>query len=103
MEQSEFMFVPNLSDASPRVAAEALLRDVPVIMNRHIAGGWKYINEQTGVFFDGVDDFWPAVQRLRALRAAGKLRPHDWFRCGRRYMAEDPQLQGQGLNATRYY
>mmetsp|Transcript_39742 Transcript_39742/g.101624 ORF Transcript_39742/g.101624 Transcript_39742/m.101624 type:complete len:159 (+) Transcript_39742:328-804(+) len=79
MEQSEFMFVPNLSDASPRVAAEALLRDVPVIMNRHIAGGWKYINEQTGVFFDGVDDFWPAVQRLRALRAAGKLRPHDWF------------------------
>jgi len=79
MEQSEFFFVPNLSDASPRVAAEAMLRDVPVMMNRHIVGGWKYINEQTGVFFDGADDFLPALERLRALRAAGKLRPHAWF------------------------
>jgi len=79
MEQSEFFFIPNLSDASPRVAAEALLRNVPLMMNRHIAGGWKYVNDQTGVFFDGADDFWPALERMRALRAAGKLRPREWF------------------------
>lgn len=81
MEQSEFFFIPNLSDASPRVAAEALCRGTPLIMNRHIAGGWKYINDATGVFFDGVDDFLPAIQRLRALKAAGKLKPREWFRC----------------------
>mmetsp|Transcript_32686 Transcript_32686/g.84717 ORF Transcript_32686/g.84717 Transcript_32686/m.84717 type:complete len:472 (-) Transcript_32686:1126-2541(-) len=79
MEQSEFFFIPNLSDASPRVAAEALCRGTPLIMNRHIAGGWKYINDATGVFFDGVDDFLPAIQRLRALKAAGKLKPREWF------------------------
>lgn len=81
MEQSEFFFIPNLSDASPRVAAEALSRNIPLVMNRHIAGGWKYINEQTGVFFDGEEDFLPAVQRLRELRDAQKLQPRDWFRC----------------------
>jgi len=79
MEQSEFFFVPNLSDASPRVVAEALCRGTPVIMNRHIVGGWKYINDKTGVLFDGVDDFLPAVQRLRALKDAGKLQPREWF------------------------
>jgi glycosyltransferase involved in cell wall biosynthesis len=79
MAASEFFFVPNLSDASPRVAAEALLHGTPVIMNRHIAGGWKYINDQTGVLFDGADDFLPAIDRLRALQAAGKLRPRQWF------------------------
>ena len=80
MEQSEFFFIPNLSDASPRVAAEALSRGTPLLMNYHIVGGWKYINEQTGVFFDGVDDFLPAVERLRALKKAGKLRPREWYR-----------------------
>jgi hypothetical protein len=52
------------------------------MMNRHIAGGWKYVNDQTGVFFDGADDFWPALERMRALRAAGKLRPREWFAYG---------------------
>eukprot|EP00873_Tetraselmis_striata_P022986 jgi/Tetstr1/443250/TSEL_031285.t1 len=79
MEQSEFFFVPNQSDASPRVAVEAMLRGTPLIMNKHISGGWKYINDQTGVFFDGAKDFLPAIQRLRALRDAGKLRPREWF------------------------
>eukprot|EP00191_Tetraselmis_sp_GSL018_P001692 CAMPEP_0177606888 /NCGR_PEP_ID=MMETSP0419_2-20121207/17569_1 /TAXON_ID=582737 /ORGANISM="Tetraselmis sp., Strain GSL018" /LENGTH=827 /DNA_ID=CAMNT_0019101323 /DNA_START=311 /DNA_END=2796 /DNA_ORIENTATION=- len=79
MEKSRFWFVPNQSDASPRVVAEALCRGTPVIMNRHIAGGWKYINDQTGVFFDGPDDFLPAIERLEKLRAAGKLRPREWF------------------------
>jgi hypothetical protein len=43
-------------------------------------GGWKYINDKTGVLFDGADDFLPAVQRLRALKDAGKLQPREWFR-----------------------
>ncbi len=80
IDRAEFFFLPNLSDASPRVAAEALCRNTPLLMNYHIAGGWKYINEQTGVFFYGVDDFLPAVERLRALKAAGKLRPRAWFK-----------------------
>ena len=43
--QSNVLFVPAVSDASPRVITQALSLDVPVIVNRNIVGGWKYVNE----------------------------------------------------------
>ncbi len=36
---------------SPRVITEALLTDLPILVNENILGGWKYVNEKTGVFF----------------------------------------------------
>jgi hypothetical protein len=51
MRQSRFLFVPNIYDASPRVVAECLIKNVPVLMNRSIICGFKYINNETGAFF----------------------------------------------------
>ncbi|MFI6417310.1 glycosyltransferase [Streptomyces sp. NPDC050842] len=69
------LFVPAVLDASPRVLAEALCLDVPVVVNRAILGGWQYVNAFTGAFFDGVDDVVPAV--VDTIGAAG--RPRSWF------------------------
>jgi hypothetical protein len=52
MAEARFLFVPNLNDASPRTLTEALCLDVPVVVNRWILGGWKYVNAFTGEFFD---------------------------------------------------
>ncbi|WP_328761377.1 MULTISPECIES: hypothetical protein [unclassified Streptomyces] len=70
------LFVPAVLDASPRVLAEALCLDVPVVVNRAILGGWQYVNPFTGTFFDGEDD---AVAAVRAVLDA-RLRPRAWFR-----------------------
>jgi hypothetical protein len=56
MRESRFLFVPNIYDASPRVVSEALIKDVPVLMNRSIVCGTKYINSQTGELFTDEND-----------------------------------------------
>jgi len=57
-----FAFVPNKLDASPRVMTEAICYNLPILCNYNITGGWKYINDKTGSFFnyngsDTGDDF----------------------------------------------
>lgn len=61
LAQARFLFAPNGLDASPRILAEALCLDVPVVVNRRILGGWKYVTARTGVFFDDEGDVGPAV------------------------------------------
>ena len=51
INESKFLFVPNIYDASPRVVAESLIKNVPVLMNQNIICGFKYINKETGEFF----------------------------------------------------
>jgi len=51
MSQSRFILLPNIEDASPRVLTESLTMNTPVFVNRDILGGWKYINDKTGLFF----------------------------------------------------
>jgi hypothetical protein len=38
-------------DASPRIIIEALSSNIPVLLNKDILGGWKYINKSTGQLF----------------------------------------------------
>ena len=64
MKKSKFMLLPQVYDASPRVAMEAMSLNIPLLMNGNIVGGWKYINPQTGEFFTGVDDFRNSLSRL---------------------------------------
>ena len=52
LSQSRCLFVPNEWDASPRVIGEAIQLEVGVHVNFKIMGGWKYIDESNGVFFD---------------------------------------------------
>jgi len=49
---SRFILVPNFEDASPRVIAESLSLDTPIFVNENILGGWKYVNNETGLFFN---------------------------------------------------
>ncbi|MCK9931120.1 hypothetical protein MXD62_28935 [Frankia sp. Mgl5] len=69
------LLVPAVIDPSPRVLAEALCLDVPVVVNRRIIGGWKYVNHFTGTFFADEDDVVPAVRSVLRVRR----RPRRWF------------------------
>ena len=74
------LFAPNVHDASPRVLAEAMCLDVPILVNRHIVGGWKYVNSETGAFFDSVDNVVPAYMDMMARMQRGELHPREWFK-----------------------
>lgn len=72
---SRAVFIPSISDASPRLITEALALDVPVLVNRHILGGWKYVNAETGRFFTDETD---VVESLVKLYEAD-LHPRRWL------------------------
>ena len=44
----KFIFLPNYSDASPRVMTEAMCYNLPILVNSNIIGGWKYVTPETG-------------------------------------------------------
>ena len=75
LAESRVAFFPNTWDPSPRVMAEALCLDVPILVNRDILGGWKYVTSDTGRFFDAERD---AVAAMAELRSAS-LGPRQWF------------------------
>jgi hypothetical protein len=77
IEESRVLFVPNVSDASPRVLTEALCKGTPILVNKHIFGGWKYVNDCTGAFFESQDDVIPQLQHV--LNAASEMNPRKWF------------------------
>merc|ERR1711879_563532 len=56
VKQSRFLFLPQVHDASPRVASQALALNVPLLMNRNLIGGWKYLQPETGEFFNDMAD-----------------------------------------------
>ena len=64
MEESRVMFVPNVSDASPRIITESLCKGTPILVNKHIFGGWKYVNNSTGAFFESQDDVMAQLTRV---------------------------------------
>lgn len=90
MAAARLLFVPNALDPSPRVIAEALCLDVPLLMHRHILGGWKYLNRFTGAFFEDEHD----VVRACAGVLDASLRPRDWFRAN-----YGPELAARRLTA----
>lgn len=52
MARSKFGIFPNEMDCSPLLLVESILRDTPVMVNEKILGGWKYVNKDTGLFFN---------------------------------------------------
>merc|ERR1711865_1337443 len=58
------MGIPQIHDASPRVTTQALVHDIPVLMNRNIMGGWKYVNEKTGEFFNDLSDIRASLNKI---------------------------------------
>ena len=75
IEESRVLFLPNVSDASPRVITESLCKGTPILVNKHIFGGWKYVNDCTGAFFESQDDVMDQLTQM-----LGKTYdPRSWF------------------------
>ena len=66
MREAKILFVPNIFDASPRVVAECITKNLQVLMNRGIMCGFKYINYQTGELFNDETDLRGALTNLMA-------------------------------------
>merc|ERR1712032_313375 len=81
LKQSRFGFIPQVHDASPRVITQSLAMDVPVLMNAHISGGWKYLNKKTGEFFTDMRDFRQSLERiLKGADTRMHYEPRKWVR-----------------------
>jgi hypothetical protein len=75
IEESRVLFVPNVSDASPRILTESLCKGTPILVNNQIFGGWKYVNDCTGAFFESEDD---VMQQFHYILNASPD-PRKWF------------------------
>lgn len=76
VRDSRFLWLPQVHDASPRVSTQALALDVPILVNKHISGGWKYVTDKTGEFFSSVDDIRPAAEKiLKGSEERGRYEP----------------------------
>jgi len=78
MQECRFLFVPNISDASPRVITEAMSYDIPVLCNYNILGGWhNVVPGVTGELFKSEEDVTYALTKLT--KNYDKYTPRDWF------------------------
>ena len=77
MRESKMLFVPNIYDASPRVVAECITKNVPVLMNKNILCGSKYINYETGELFSSENDLRPALTNI--INKQYKISPKKWW------------------------
>lgn len=76
MKKCKFLFVPNISDASPRVITEAMCYNIPVLVNQNILGGWhNIVPSVTGEFFNDENDLPQAIDKLQT----GNYQPRKWF------------------------
>jgi len=80
LKKSKFLFVPNISDASPRVITEAICYDMPVLVNQDILGGWhNVIPGVTGEFFKDENDISQQLNKI----LSNPYRPREWYQQNR--------------------
>ena len=77
MRESKILFVPNIFDASPRVIAECLTKDLQVLMNRNILCGSKYVTFETGELFTDENDIRAALTNI--LNKQYKVSSKKWW------------------------
>jgi hypothetical protein len=75
LARSRIALFPNGLDPSPRLLAESLCLNVPLVVNREILGGWKYVTPYTGEFFNTEVD---VVQVVREVLDTS-YSPREWF------------------------
>jgi len=65
LSQARWAFLPQVCDASPRVSTQALSMNKPLLMNRNIMGGWKYLLPGvTGEQFNDIHDFRAELKKI---------------------------------------
>lgn len=78
IQKCKFLFVPNISDASPRVITETMCYNIPVLVNRDILGGWhNVIPSITGEFFTNENDI--ALSITNMLKNYSQYQPRKWY------------------------
>jgi hypothetical protein len=77
-----FVFCGSMRDASPRTVSEGICFNLPILMNKNILGGWQYLNEQTGEFFDPnniENGFEPILDKFIKKLNNNEYTPREWF------------------------
>lgn len=91
MQKCRFLFVPNISDASPRVITEAICYNMPVLVNYNIIGGWhNVITGVTGEFFTDENDITPSLSNI--VNKYNSYQPRSWFKENRGVKNSGPIL-----------
>ena len=78
LRESRILFVPNVYDASPRVISESLIKGLPVLLNRGIVCGAKYITDETGELFFDQHDVRLSIEKLLAKK--NRIDPQKWWK-----------------------
>ena len=78
LNKSRFILLPNLEDASPRVLTEALCLNKPIFVYENILGGWKYVNDKTGIFFNE-NNIKEQVEKLLKNINENKYSPREYY------------------------
>ena len=78
LKKSRLLLAPNIEDASPRVITEAMLYNIPVLVNYNILGGFhNVIPDVTGEFFTDENNIVEALNKV--LKNYDKYTPRDWY------------------------
>lgn len=77
----KFILTASFQDCSPRTCSESLCFNLPVLMNKNILGGWHFINEETGSFYDpnNLDVFSETLGNFLKKLNNNEYHPRDWF------------------------
>jgi len=77
----KFILTASFQDASPRTATEAMCFNLPILMNKNILGGWQYMNEKTGSFYDpnNIETFDETLQKFLKKLNNNEYTPREWF------------------------
>ena len=77
----KFILTASFQDASPRTATEAMCFNLPVLMNKNILGGWQYMNDKTGSFYDpdNLDEFPTTLEKFLKKLNNNEYTPREWF------------------------
>ena len=79
LRESKFLLLPNLEEASPRIETEAMAADVPIFVYENILGGWKYVNNETGVFFNEKNIKKKAQKMMNNIKAGNVYHPRKHY------------------------
>jgi hypothetical protein len=79
MSSCRFLLCASTYDASPRIIIEAIGLNVPVVLNEHILGGWKYINDFTGTLFCPDEPVEHKVKEVLRMCEKKQYQPRVWL------------------------
>ena len=64
LTSARYLFSSSQHDASPRLIVESMLLGLPVLINAHILGGWKYVQPSTGALYHTEDDIQSTITQF---------------------------------------